>query len=206
MIDTILPTETLVMVRFRRWGDLLKLPEPDRATPITNAFWHFGRAMAYAGTGKIEQAIAEQKIFADAEKTFPADAVWGFNPVSNIMKIANGMLGANIAVAKGDKKSAIELLGQAITIEDALAYDEPRDWSLPVREMLGGVLLLSRDYREAEKVFRADLKQNPRSGRSLFGLRESLKGQGRKQQALSVDKEFKAAWKNADTELRVADL
>ena len=206
MIDTILPTETLVMVRFRRWDDLLKLPEPDRATPMTNAFWHFGRAMAYAATGKIEQAEAEQKIFADAEKNFPADAVWGFNPVSNIMKIANGLLAARVAVAKGDKKSAIELLRQAVAVEDALAYDEPRDWGLPVRETLGGVLLLSGDYQEAERVFRADLKQNPRSGRSLFGLRESLKGQGKKQQALSIEKEFKAAWKYADTELRVADL
>jgi tetratricopeptide (TPR) repeat protein len=206
MVDTILPTPTVVLIRFRRWDDILKLAEPDRATPITNAFWHFGRGMAYAATGKVEQAEAEQKAFKDAEKTFSGDALWGLNKVSNILKIASGMLEARIALAKDDKKSAIELLRQAVAVEDALAYNEPPDWDLHVRESLGGLLLMSGDYQEAEKVFRADLKRNPKSGRSLFGLKESLKRGGKKRLALSVEKEFSAAWKNADTELRPADL
>ena len=206
MVDTFLATPTLVLVRFRRWDDMLKLPEPDRATPVTNAFWHFGRGMAYASTGKVEQAEAEQKAFADAEKAFPADAVWGFSKMSDITKIAKNMLGARIALAKNDMKSAIELLKEAVAIEDTLAYNEPPDWDLPVRESLGGVLLLSGDYKEAEKVFRADLKNNLLSGRSLFGLLESLNRQGKKRLALSVQKQFKAAWKNADTQLRIKDL
>ncbi|HVG18277.1 MAG TPA: tetratricopeptide repeat protein [Blastocatellia bacterium] len=206
MLDTFLPTPTLVLVRFRRWGDVLKLPEPDRTTPATNAIWHFGRGMAFAATGRIEQAESEQKTFADSAKALPPDAVWGLSKMDNVMKIANGMLGARIALAKGDKKSAIELLRQAAEVEDALAYNEPPDWVLPVRESLGGALLLSGDYPEAEKVFRADLKRNPLSGRSLFGLLESLNRQGKKDAAASVQKEFKAAWKNADTRLRIEDL
>ena len=43
--------------------------------------------------------------------------------------------------------------------------------------MLGGILLREGNAAEAEKVFRADLEKNARSGRSLFGLRESLKSQ-----------------------------
>jgi tetratricopeptide (TPR) repeat protein len=206
MVDMFLPTPTLVLIRFRRWDDLLKLPEPDRATPLANAFWHFGRGMAFAATGKVEQAESEQKVFAEAGKAFPADAMWGLNRLENIMKIANNMLGARVALAKGDKKSAADLLKQAAAVEDALAYNEPADWVLPARESLGGVLLSSGDYAEAENVFRADLKQNPRSGRSLFGLLESLNRQGKKPAAASVRKELSAAWKSADTRLRVEDL
>ncbi|HEX8089131.1 MAG TPA: tetratricopeptide repeat protein [Blastocatellia bacterium] len=206
MVDMFLPTPTLVLVRFRRWDDLLKLPEPDRATPLANAFWHFGRGMAFAATGRVEQAESEQKAFADAGKAFPADAMWGLNKLDDIMKTAKNMLGARVALAKGDKKSAIDLLKQAVAVEDALAYNEPADWVLPARESLGGVLLLSGDYAEAENVFRADLKQNPRSGRSLFGLLESLNRQGKRPAAAAARKEFKVAWKNADTQLRMEDL
>jgi hypothetical protein len=75
-----------------------------------------------------------------------------------------------------------------------------------VRETLGGVLLRSGQAAEAEKVFRADLERNRRSGRSLFGLRESLKAQKKIYDAEMVDQQFKAAWKNADVTLRVEDL
>ena len=66
--------------------------------------------------------------------------------------------------------------------------------------------MVSGDYAAAEKVFRADLEKNLRNGRSLFGLMESLKAQGKKSAAQFVQREFEAAWKNADTRLRVEDL
>jgi hypothetical protein len=50
-----------------------------------------------------------------------------------------------------------------------------------VRESLGAALLIAGDAVEAEKVFRKDLEDNPRNGRSLFGLAESLKAQGKAQ-------------------------
>ncbi len=65
---------------------------------------------------------------------------------------------------------------------------------------------MNGNAEEAEKVFRADLEKNRRNGRSLFGLFESLKAQGKKYSAQSVQKEFEAAWKQADTKLRVEDL
>jgi hypothetical protein len=67
-------------------------------------------------------------------------------------------------------------------------------------------LLRARRYREAEEVFREDLKRNARSGRSLFGLFHSLRAQGKRAEAEKVEKEFKDAWRYADTPLRIADL
>jgi len=98
------------------------------------------------------------------------------------------------------------LLEEAVTTQDGLNYGEPPDWYYPVRESLGGVLLRSGNASMAEKVFRDDLERNPRNGRSLFGLMQSLKSQGRNQDAELVNQQFQAAWKNADMQLEVAKL
>ncbi len=207
MLEGFMPTATQVLVRFRRWDDILKSSEPDRALPVTNALWHYARGMAYAATGKVESAEAEQKVFMAAAKTIAAETPFGLNTTGSILlPIAGNVLSARIALARNDKKSAIELLKKAVVAEDALNYDEPPGWVSPVRESLGGVLLLDGSYAEAEAVFRADLLKNPRNGRSLRGLMESLKAQGKKHAAQSVQMEFESAWKNADVQLSIEDL
>jgi tetratricopeptide (TPR) repeat protein len=205
--ESFLPTRTLVLVRFRRWEETLEVPEPDHSLVLTNAVWHWARAMAFAGTGRLENAGAERKLFVDLEKRITAEATWGLNSASNILKIAEEVLDAKISLAEHrDSEPAIELLKKAGEAEDALAYDEPPAWFLPVRETLGGTLMLSRRYEEAERVFRADLERHPRSGRSLFGLAESLKAQRKDYAARIVQAEFETAWRNADVKLNLEEL
>ncbi|MFL6212483.1 MAG: hypothetical protein ACJ74J_01175 [Blastocatellia bacterium] len=206
MLDGFLTMPTVVLVRFYKWDEALASPEPDKRLVATGAMWHFGRGLAYAASGKISEAENEQKAFAAMIKTIPAAAPYGINTAANVFKIAELMFAGKIALAKGDRKAAIELFERAVKAEDALRYDEPAGWQLPVREALGGALLASNDYAAAEQVFRADLERNPRSGRSLFGLMESLKGQGKQAAAAFVQQEFDAAWKNAEVKLRAADL
>jgi hypothetical protein len=98
------------------------------------------------------------------------------------------------------------MLTVAVAIQDTLKYGEPPDWFFPVRESLGGVLLMNGDAAGAEKVFRADLDRNPRNPRSLFGLREALKAQNRTYDAQFVDKQFQNAWKSPSIQLKVEDL
>jgi hypothetical protein len=66
--------------------------------------------------------------------------------------------------------------------------------------------MLDGQHAEAEAVFREDLRRNRRNGRSLFGLAESLKAQGKARESELVRREFERAWKNADTQLKVYDL
>ncbi|PYT03490.1 MAG: hypothetical protein DMF65_04120 [Acidobacteria bacterium] len=87
-----------------------------------------------------------------------------------------------------------------------MAYDEPPAWFMPMRETLGATLLLDGQAAEAERVFRADLERNPRNGRSLFGLWKALEAQHKTREAVVARREFEAAWKNADTQLKVEDL
>lgn len=198
-----------VEVRFHHWNEILKMPAPDPAMKTATVFWHFGRGLAFAGTGKIAEAEAEYKIVADAEAATPPDVIFQMpinNKAKDIMKIAENVVGAKIALAKKDSAGAITLLRDAVAIQDKLNYGEPPDWFYPVRENLGGALLMSGDAAGAEKVFREDLEHNPRNPRSLFGLQQSLLQQKRAYDAGFVQKQFEAAWKGRPQALKIDDL
>jgi tetratricopeptide (TPR) repeat protein len=198
-----------VNVRFHRWDDILKMPQPSPDMKVTTGFWHFARGMALAGTGKATEAEAEYKIVSDAETATPPDAVFAmpvYNKAKDIMKIAKNVLGAQIAGAKKDSNGAIVQLREAVAIQDTLKYSEPEDWFFPVRESLGAALLMTGDNAGAEKVFREDLDRHPRNPRSLWGLNQALKAQGRDYDAAFVQKQFDAAWEGTGPGLRVEDL
>src|SRR5215831_4365290 len=127
------------------------------------------------------------------------------NKTKDVLKIAENVLGAKIALARHDSAGAIAQLRQAVSIQDTLKYGEPPDWFFPVRESLGAALLLNGNAQEAEKVFREDLERNPRNPRSLFGLRESLKAQGRDYDAGFVEKQFQSSWKGPQGSLKMED-
>ena len=197
-----------VDVRFHRWDEILKMPPPDAEMKTTTVFWHFARGMAFAGTGKVSEAEAEYNLVADAGKNTPDDAIFQMpinNKTKDILKIAQDVLGAKIAMAKKDNASAIASLKEAVAIQDTLKYGEPPDWFFPVRESLGGAMLMNRDAAGAEQVFRADLNRNPRNPRSLFGLQQALKAQGKDYDAGFVEKQYQVSWKGSD-QLRVEDL
>ena len=205
--ESFMPTSMLISVRFGKWDDVLKAPEPAASAPISNVFWHWGRAMALASTGKTSEAEAALKTFISKSAAISPETGYGQNTVGAVMKIGEHFLKARLASARGDRKAAVVFLRRAVAAEDALAYDEPPGWYHPLsRESLGGALLLDKQYAEAEAVFREDLLRNRRNGRSLFGLAESLKAQGKMREAELVSGEFERAWKSADTRLRVEDL
>jgi tetratricopeptide (TPR) repeat protein len=198
-----------VEIRFHHWNEILKMPQPDAAMKTATVFWHFGRGMALASTGKVTDAEAEYKIVSDAEAATPPDVIFQMpinNKAKDIMKIAKDVLGAKIAVAKKDNSGAIVMLREAVAIQDTLKYGEPPDWFFPVREALGATLLMSGDAAGAEKVFREDLERNLRNPRSLWGLHQALLQQKRGYDAGFVQKEFEASWKGGTQALKLDDL
>jgi tetratricopeptide (TPR) repeat protein len=198
-----------VEIRFHHWNELLKMPQPDPAMKTATVFWHFGRGLALAGTGKMVEADAEYKIVAEAEAATPPDVIFQMpinNKAKDIMKIAKDVLGAKIALAKKDNDGAIAMLRDAVTIQDTLKYGEPPDWFFPVRESLGAALLMNGDAAGAEKVFRDDLERNLRNPRSLWGLHQSLVKQQRDYDAGFIQKEFEASWKGGKQALTLDDL
>jgi len=206
MLEMFMPYPLVSMTRFNKWDEILKEPKPDPSLKIVTAFWHFARGSAYAASKKTTEAEAELAALRAVNKTMTEETRVFNNAAADVTKVGELELEGKIALARGDKQAGIDLLTRAIAAEDATYYAEPADWDLPVREVLGGVLLANGDYSAAEKVFRAEILRRPRNGRALFGLAESLRKQGKEGAAKSVQGEYEKAWQHADTKLDVSSL
>jgi tetratricopeptide (TPR) repeat protein len=206
MLEMFRPYPIVSMVRFGHWDEILKEPKPDEGLKITTGFWHFARGSAYVAMNQTANAEAELQALQTLTKSLPAEARMFNNAAGDILNIADLVLAGKIALARGDKQNGVALLNKAAAAEDATSYAEPADWDLPVREVLGGVLLRNGDNAAAEKVFREELRRHRGNGRALFGLGESLKKQGKKAEAQKVTREFQTAWKDADVKLTVDGL
>lgn len=204
--EFLIPTPWLVELRHGDHDAVLKVPEPPDYAPGARAMLHYARGVAFAAKGEVDAARAERRALdADAAKE-PADNLWSLNAGRDILALAALVLDARIASAAKRGEEAIAAWTRAVAAQDALSYDEPPGWYFPVREALGGELLRAGRPAEAERVFREDLERNPRNPRSLFGLHEALKAQGRGEDAVWVRKQFERVWKAPEIKLRVVDL
>ena len=176
MAEVYVPTPIFVLVRFHRWDEVLKLPPPNPKLAMTTAFWHFARGSAFAAKGQIAMAEAEAQNSGNcAQRNACRSGVQLlFQQSQAFLELAANILDARIATAQADPERAIKYWEKAVEIEDKLYYGEPPEWFYPVRESLGGALLLNGQAGRAEAVFRADLEQYPRNPRSLFGLLRSF--------------------------------
>jgi len=206
MLEMFLPYSLVTMTRFGKWDEILKEPKPDPSLKIVTAFWHYGRGSAFAAAKETAKAEAELAALRAVSKTMTEEVRVFNNAAADVTKVGELALEGKIALARGDKQAGIDLLNKAIAAEDATYYAEPADWDMPVREVLGGVLLANGDYAAAEKVFRDEILRRPRNGRALFGLAESLRKQGKEGAAKSVQGEFEKAWQHADTTITVSSL
>jgi tetratricopeptide (TPR) repeat protein len=206
MVEALAPMPLIVQVQFRRWGDILATPDPGEGFPLTRTFWHFARAMAYAGTGDVDRAGTELAAYRDAGKLVKPENWIGFNPLPVLYEVGAQQVQGAIAEAHGDRAGAVEHWRSAVAAEDSLQYDEPPEWPLYGRTSLGGVLLRDRQDAAAEQVFRDELKHHPGNGRAQFGLAEALRRQGRTAEAAKVEVEFHRNWSASDTRLTVATL
>jgi tetratricopeptide (TPR) repeat protein len=198
-----------VEVRFHHWNEILKTPQPDASLKTATIFWHFARGMALAGTGKVKEAAAEYKVVADVEAATPADAIFQMpinNKTKDVLRIAEDVLGAQLAMKNKEMDTAIQRLREAVALQDKLNYNEPADWFFPVRESLGAALLKNGDASGAEKVFREDLEHNLRNPRSLWGLHQALLQQHREYDAGFIQSQFETSWKGGAHALTLDDL
>lgn len=201
LVDPYMFIEIEVLMRFGRWDELLAHPDPGAKLPITRAFWRFTRGVALAALGRINDAERERERYRRALAAVPEGAYMSINNARNVLAVATSVLDAEIEYRKGKMDSAIAHLREAVRREDALIYMEPPEWLQPVRHTLGAFLIDAGRHAEAETVYREDLARWPENGWSLFGLEQSLRGQGRDSEADEVKQRFERAWADADTKI-----
>jgi tetratricopeptide (TPR) repeat protein len=140
-------------------------------------------------------AIAEQPLMSRLK-------IWDINSFGSVLEICADALGGELALARADYPAAIAHLEAGVTHQDALRYNEPPDFHYPVRQSLGAALLAAGRPADAESVYRRDLELFPENGWSLFGLEQSLRAQGRNEEADGIHARFDYAWRWADVTLR----
>ena len=188
-------------VRFGRWEEISALPNPAPDLPFVNAIWHYAQGMAAVREQRLGDAGTHRSELATlaADPAFATMLVWDRYPLSHAVRIADKELSAELALAADDHAGAINLLREAVEIEDAIPYDEPPGWHAPTRHRLGAALLAAGQPAQAEAVYRQELARNPANGWSLMGLAQSLEAQGR--DARQVRAQLQQAWRNADVKL-----
>jgi tetratricopeptide (TPR) repeat protein len=188
-------------VRFGLWDELLAMPVPNPKLNGLTAGFLYGRAIALAAKGRLDEARATLgKLQKLAEET-PADVPAGMNAVRDVLGVAIPIVQARIAAGERRSEDALAELRIAVAAEDHLAYNEPRDWFFPARHVLGAQLMQAGQPNEAEKVYRDDLQRNPDNGWALYGLSAALRAQGKAAEAATVAQQFDTAWKRADVTL-----
>jgi tetratricopeptide (TPR) repeat protein len=129
-----------------------------------------------------------------------------FSPAATNLTLAAHTLRGELAGAEGDRDTQVAELEQAVAIQDGFGYIEPPVWYYPMRQSLGAALLGAGRTAEADGVYRADLREYPNNGRSLFGLAQSLEAQGKTAEAAEIRTAFEEAWKYADVTLTASQF
>lgn len=202
MGEVMWPKPYFAMARFGDWDGILAEPAPPKELAYTTAMWHYARGLAFAGKGKPDEAAAELKALDESAKSISPDLMIGpNNKAPAITALASEILTGAIANARGDGQEAIRDDTEAVKMQDALGYDEPPSWYYPTRETLGADLLANHQPALAEADFREDLKRDPNNPRSLHGLAESLRAEGKTAEAAKVEAQFNQGWSHADITL-----
>ena len=197
-----------VMVRFGLWDEILA--EPEHYTEkmwFSRAFHHAARAIAYAAKGDTANARKEQCTFLERAKLVPKEASLGNNSGDALLGVVTPMVEGEILIVEGKIDSGIDQLRAGIKNEDALKYDEPPGWLIPLRHSLGAVLMKQQRFAEAEQVYREDLARLPENGWSLLGLTASLRKQNKNPDEVAQKQaKFEKVWAKADLTITTSCL
>jgi len=196
-------TPLLTQVRFGKWDEILN------ETPIASTYiyadvlTHYSRGIAFARKGRLGEA--EQELLAlrrdTAHPQLKAPAPNYANPGINGARVAERILTGVIAESRGQLEGSIDAFKTAVRFEDAMIYDEPKDWQQPARQFLGAVLIRAGQYKLAEKAFLDDLKFNPKNGWAYSGLATALAKQGRKKEAAAMTAKAQKALARSDIKI-----
>lgn len=190
----------MVAVKQEQWERLAAEPRPADSLKHALGLWHYAQGVRRVRTGDVKGARSELDSLAriEADSTMKGVLLWGINPSLGVLAVAHKVLEGEVAGAEGDHARAVELLREGVVAEEALLYQEPPDWSFPVRHELGAMQLKAGQAEDAARTFTEDLIVWPENGYALQGLREALVAQGRNADATALNARIDAAWAHAD--------
>ncbi|MEM9655622.1 MAG: hypothetical protein AAGA65_26285, partial [Actinomycetota bacterium] len=201
-----------VYIRFGKWQEIIDepLPEDQELLCVTTALWHYGKGVAYAATGDVEQAAEQQRLFAAAFDRVPEERKVFNNESRDMLRVGEAMLAGELEYRRGNFDDAFAHLRRCVDLYDQLNYSEPWVWMQPPRHALGALLLEQGQVEEAATVYRADLglddtlvrpSQHPGNIWALHGYRECCELLGRDEEAAAIAEQLAAATASADVDV-----
>ena len=192
-------------LRFGRWDEIMRAEAPDTALQHGMAMWRYARGRALAANGDLAGATEQlESLRAIANDSTVAAMRLEFNYAGAVQAIAVEVLAGHIAAARGDFDRAVQHLRAGVEREAELVYGEPPEWTIPVRQELGAVLLTAGRAADAERTYREDLEKFPANGWSLYGLARSLRAQGKSAESEKVMAEYRRVWEGEEPKLTAA--
>ena len=204
LLHQFLVTPLHALTRFGKWEEILREPQPPADSPFWTGMWKYARGLAFTATNELAEASQELqalKAIANDKSLDGLRVTFSASGASSILAIATEVLAGELTAKQGDFERAIAHLHRGVLLEDSLVYNEPPDWHVPVRQSLGAVLLEAGRPLEAETIYWQDLKWNRENGWSLYGLMQSLRAQGKTEEAAEIEQRFQRAWAHADVNL-----
>ena len=190
---------------FGKWDAVLAEPEPAHGSAYMRGLWHYTRGSAFVARGDFAKAEEELKALkATSVDPSVKEMLTVANPAPTILELSALGLEGEIQSAQGRHAEAVKAFEAAVKLQDSLKYVEPPDWGQSMRLYLGAALLKAGRAKQAELVYREDLKEFRNNGWALFGLAQSLRAQGKSTAARKIDEDFQRAWKNADVTLKAS--
>lgn len=208
-LESFLSTRIHILVRFGRWEDILNtnLPQDSELHCVTTAMIHYGKGVAFAATGRVEEAEKERDMFLAAVGRVPSSRTLFNNACTDILAIASAMLDGELAYRQNKFDLAFKDLLRSIELDDALPYDEPWGWMQPTRHAYGALLLEQGHIEAAATVYSEDLgfentlprsRQHPSNVWALQGYYECLVKLGRMAEARILEPQLRLAVAIAD--------
>lgn len=165
------------MVLSGNWDEILdghSLPVYDR--PREQAWRHWARGIAEASKGDAAAAAEEARLMDESLKAYE-EQVKKKAPAE--LLVARQELEAHVLGAQKKTDAAIKAFKSASAAERKLRYSEPPWYPRPVNEALGEFALRNGRTAEAQAAFRTTLEDLPGSARSVKGLAEIEKREGK---------------------------
>jgi tetratricopeptide (TPR) repeat protein len=207
--ESYMAMEPHILIRFGKWDDAIALTPPEDADlyRTLTATTHYARAVAFAATGRVAEAEAEEQVYLAARSRVPETRLMHNNTVSDLLDIATQMLRGEIEYRKGNHAVAFDHLRQSVALDDTLPYDEPWGWMQPTRHALGALLFEQGHVAQAEAVYREDLglggglpraSVHPDNVWSLKGLHDCLEARGETAESAQIKQRLDLALARAD--------
>ena len=192
----------LVNKIFGKWDAVLAEKRRGEGIAYLDGIWHYTRGSALAARGDLVAAARELDGLRKAAARAAREKVRGFvNPPATLLELATEGLVGEIAEVRGENAKAVQAYAKAVAVQDGMRFIEPPDWPQPMRLYLGAALLRSGDPQAAEQVYSEDLAWNQNSGWALHGLAQSLREQGKAEEAAQAEVDFRKSWQSADVPL-----